>query len=192
MMSKDTLDTLSKTELWERFPIRLVPHDPWWKTVYAQEKALITNEVPEVMIKRIEHIGSTAVEGIHAKPTIDILLEIEEVQAFDAFTDPLERAGYIRTGKGEKRWFFRKGYTMEGYAERVVHLHLRKPGDNDELYFRDYLLEHPEVAKAYEALKRALKDNHEKNRDDYTDGKTDFIMQYTIIAKAQYASRYDE
>ena len=189
-MSKDTLDTLSNEELWELFPIKLMPHAPHWKTVYAQEKTLITTEVPKPLIKRIEHIGSPAVKGIYAKPTIDISVETIEGQGFDAFIEPLARAGYTRTGKGEKRWFFRKGYTMEGYAEHVVHLHLRKPGDNDELYFRDYLLEYPDVAKAYETLKRELKKNHEKNRDAYTDGKTEFIKKYTEVAKEKYASRY--
>ena len=68
-----------------------------------------------------------------------------------------------------------RGYTPEGFADEVYHLHIRQPGDNNELYFRDYLNEHPEVAWAYETLKLSLWKKYEHNRDAYTDAKTEFI-----------------
>ena len=85
---------------------------------------------------------------------------------------------------------FNKGYTENGFAERVFHLHLRYAGDNDELYFRDYLIEHPEAAKAYEKLKLSLWKKYEHNRDAYTNAKTEFVKEYTEKARILYGNRY--
>lgn len=84
------------------------------------------------------------------------------------------------------RMSFNKGYTLEGYAPEVFHLHLRFYGDNDELYFKKYLIEYPETAKEYEAVKLALCLKYKYDRDKYTQGKTDFINKYTELAKKQY------
>lgn len=85
---------------------------------------------------------------------------------------------------------FNKGYTENGFAERVFHLHLRYSGDNDELYFRDYLIEYPKVAKEYEELKLMLWKEYEHNRDGYTNAKTTFVKKYTAQAKMIYGNRY--
>ena len=79
-----------------------------------------------------------------------------------------------------------KGYTENGFAERVFHLHLRYAGDHDELYFLRYLNEHPDTAKAYEALKLSLWKRFEHDRDGYTAAKGDFIRRVTETAKAEY------
>ena len=83
-----------------------------------------------------------------------------------------------------------KGYTEQGFAKRVFHLHLRIKGDNDELYFRDYLREYEKIAKEYESLKLSLWKEFEYNRDGYTNAKTDFIKKYTQIARKKYGERY--
>ena len=83
-----------------------------------------------------------------------------------------------------------KGYTRDGFAEKVYHVHLRYAGDNDELCFRDYLTEHPDVAGEYEALKLGLWKKYEHNRDAYTDAKTDFIRRWTQEARKEYGNRY--
>lgn len=85
---------------------------------------------------------------------------------------------------------FNKGYTEKGFAERVFHLHLRYIGDNDELYFRDYLIEHTNIAIEYERMKLELWEKYEFNRDGYTNSKTDFIQKYTEKAKLEYGDRY--
>ena len=90
----------------------------------------------------------------------------------------------------ENQISFNKGYTENGFAERVYHLHLRYFGDTDELYFKDYLNENPNIAKDYESLKLDLWKKYENNRDGYTDSKTDFITRYTQKAKEKYGSRY--
>ena len=78
----------------------------------------------------------------------------------------------------------------QGFAERVFHLHLRLLGDNDELYFRDYLLAHPDIAQAYERLKLSLWKQYEYDRDSYTEAKTDFIRRYTELAKKEFKDKY--
>ena len=69
-------------------------------------------------------------------------------------------------------------------------MHLRYIGDNNELYFRDYLIEHSDVAKEYEELKLKLWKKYEHNRDGYTNAKTEFVKRYTSKAKILYADRY--
>ena len=78
---------------------------------------------------------------------------------------------------------FNKGYTENGFAEKVFHLHLRYIGDNDEIYFRDYLITHPDIAKEYETLKLKLWKRFEHNRDGYTESKSEFITKYKMLAK---------
>ena len=82
---------------------------------------------------------------------------------------------------------FNKGYTPDGFAERVFHLHLRDMNDHDELYFMTYLNEHPDIATAYEALKRILWKKYEFDRDTYTEMKSAFVKLYTQKAKDLYA-----
>ena len=85
---------------------------------------------------------------------------------------------------------FNHGYTKEGFAEKVFHVHLRYVGDNDELYFRDYLNEHTQIAREYETLKLKLWKLFEHNRDEYTNAKTEFVRKWTHEAKIIYAGRY--
>lgn len=83
----------------------------------------------------------------------------------------------------ENRMSFNRGYTNTGFAEKVFHLHLRYAGDNDELYFRDYMNCSPASAKQYEKLKLSLWKKYEHNRDAYTNAKSEFILKYTVLAK---------
>ena len=76
-----------------------------------------------------------------------------------------------------------KDIRKRALQRKVFHLHLRREGDNDELYFRDHLNQYPDTAKEYEKLKLGLWKRYEHNRDSYTDAKTDFVKKYTLIAK---------
>ena len=169
-------------ELWQLFPIILTEHHPEWKSWYAEETALLQEALPGVAL---HHIGSTSVEGIWAKPIVDILALAQPEADFAALEKAVCAAGYRCMSRKENRLSFNKGYTPEGFAQRVFHLHLRRVGDQDELYFRDYLRAHPEAAKAYEALKLSLWKPFEHNRDGYTAAKTDFIALYTQRAKLE-------
>ena len=83
-----------------------------------------------------------------------------------------------------------KGYTESGFADKVFHLHIRLPGDCDELYFRDYLRVHHDVADAYAELKTSLAEKHRFNRDAYTDAKTDFVKAAVAEAKREFGLKY--
>ena len=148
------LSEMSLEELWQLFPIILTKHQDHWKEWYFEEESLLKNILPQ--IERISHIGSTAIPTIWAKPIIDILVEIPRESNLYDYKDLIINNGYICMSQSENGLSFNKGYTENGFAERVFHLHLRYAGDNNELYFRDYLIEHPDVAKEYEELKLKL------------------------------------
>ena len=106
------------------------------------------------------------------------------------YKDLIINNGYICMSQSGNGLSFIQGYTENGFAEQVFHLHLRYAGDNDELYFRDYLIEHPEVAKVYEELKLRLWKEYENNRDAYTNAKTELVKKYTEKARILYGNRY--
>lgn len=85
---------------------------------------------------------------------------------------------------------FNKGYTPNGFAEKVYHLHVRHYGDWGELYFRDYLAAHSEAAAEYGTLKVDLLKENKYNRDGYTDAKSDFIIKHTEKARQEFGARY--
>ena len=175
------LSTMTLEELWQLFPITLVEHQVCWKDWFAQERLLLQSLLPQHAL--ISHIGSTAIDGIWAKPIVDILVELPEATDFKAAETILINQGYICMQSGNSRSSFNKGYTESGYAEQVFHIHVRYLGDNDEVYFRDYLLQHKDVAKQYEGLKLRLWKQYEHDRDAYTNAKSDFIKAITEKAK---------
>ena len=187
-----SLEEMSLEELWQLFPIFLREHQDEWKEWHETERLRLLSFLPANQLVRISHIGSTSVETIWAKPIVDILLEIPKAADMVVMRDLLLQNGYLLMSESQGRMSFNKGYTPSGFAERVFHLHLRYEGDHDELYFRDYLQEHPAVAKDYEQLKLSLWKQYEHNRDAYTDSKTDFIKNYTDEAKKLYGGRYEK
>ena len=184
------LSEMSLEELWDLFPIFLVQHDDRWNEYYKEIEATITDLLTDYPVKRISHIGSTAIQGIWAKNIVDMMVEISEKADMEEVSHILERNGFIRMSDEKRRISLNRGYTKDGFAEKVYHIHLRYAGDHDELYFRDYLNEHPHIAKEYEALKMELWKRYEHNRNAYTDAKTDFIRKWTAEARAVYGKRY--
>lgn len=177
------LSEMTLEELWQLFPIFLTEPDPHWLEWYREEKRFLHTVFSEAA--EISHIGSTAINGIWAKPIIDILVEFpRHVNMQDACVKAVE-SGYICMKSDETRSQLNKGYTEQGFAERVFHLHLRYVGDRDEIYFRDYLNTHPESAKEYETLKLRLSKVYKHNRDAYTDAKSAFVNEITLKAKAE-------
>lgn len=177
-----SLKDMTLEELWQLFPIVLTPHDPQWPVWANEEITHLTNILPGYN-KTISHIGSTAIPGIKAKPIIDILIEIPEDADLPAIRTLMESSGYICMAIADERMSFNKGYTPNGYEERVFHIHFHRLGDNDEILFRNYLIEHPEIAKEYECLKTSLLPQFKYNRDGYTDAKSSFVRHIVAIAK---------
>ena len=183
-------EQMSLKELWQLFPIFLVKHNKEWTKWYEEERKSILSALPSKSTKRISHIGSTAISGIWAKNIVDILVEVNNKADLDIVKNILINQGWLCMNMTETRITLNKGYTEQGFAERVFHLHIRIVGDNDELYFRDYLNEHKEIGKEYEGLKLSLCKKFEHDRDGYTEAKTDFIRKYTNLAKSLYGKRY--
>ena len=186
IMSKP-LSEMTLEELWQLFPIFLTEYQTYWTEWYQEEYTLLSAILSKNYIVRINHIGSTAIKGIWAKPIIDILVEIIEQTNMQLICDILTENGYLCMSQSENRMSFNKGYTERGFSEKVFHLHLRYIGDNDELYFRDYLNEHADIAKEYENLKISLWKLYEHDRDRYTNAKGNFIANVMKMAKEKYS-----
>ena len=184
------LSEMTLEELWQLFPIFLTEHQAVWVEWYGEEAARLRELLPAGT--RLNHIGSTAVDGIWAKPIIDILAEVPEKYPLTAISGRLMEHGWTRMSADERRVSLNRGYTEPGFAERVFHLHLRYAGDHDELYFWDYLKEHPGAAKEYEQLKLSLWKRCEHDRDGYTAAKSALVARYTAEARQLYANRYGE
>lgn len=182
------LSQLSNEELWQLFPIILSDHQPDWKDFYLSEKKVLQQLIGSDLVQ-INHIGSTAVPELIAKPTIDMLMQIKEETNLPQLISTIESLGYIyseQPGNPPPHMVFMKGYTPKGFKGQAFHLHVRYPGDWNELYFCHYLQVHPEVAKAYGELKIRLKKQYEHNRDGYTEAKSDFIRKATEQARQEF------
>jgi len=188
-MGKD-LSEMTLEELWELFPIFLVEHDDRWEVYYDEIEKELTGLLSDQHVVRISHIGSTAVQEIWAKNIVDVMVEIPENNSMKDVARILEQNGFTIMSAEANRISLNKGYTENGFADKVYHIHLRYAGDNDELFFRDYLNDHTDVAKEYEALKLRLWKQYEHNRDAYTNAKTDFITKWTAEAQKEYGDRY--
>jgi len=184
------LSEMTLQELCKLFPIFLEPHNAVWAKNYAEMQKFLTEKSNNRDILRICHIGSTAIPNIQAKPIVDILVEIPRDKDIKEVAAEIEKLGFLKMSESDTRVSFNYGYTERGFADKVFHLHLRFAGDNDELYFRDYLLDNPDVAKEYEKLKIGLAREFEHDRDGYTAAKTDLVKHYTELAKTLYADRY--
>lgn len=155
--------------------VKLLAHDEDWHRLFAEEKARIAAAVGEFVLA-IEHVGSTSVCGIAAKPVLDIAVAIRDRASGERCVAPLENIGYKYRGENgiAGRFYFVKGAP----ARRTHHLHMLLE-ESEELEnhfaFRDYLLKFPETAAAYDRLKKLLAEKHPNDRDAYLDGKAEFI-----------------
>ena len=175
------------------YPIILNEYNPAWPDWFEEEKAILTRLIGVENICRVLHIGSTAVPGLTAKPTVDIILEVNETTDLDELTAALSSPEYICLSVAgltmptpPPHMTFIKGYLSNGFDEKVYHIHVRYPNDNDtqdKLLFRNYLINHPEAVTKYAELKRRLFKDYEHNRDGYTEAKGAFIKE--IIEKAR-------
>ncbi|MBB4846247.1 GrpB-like predicted nucleotidyltransferase (UPF0157 family) [Paucibacter oligotrophus] len=165
-------------------PITLLAHKPEWPQAFAAEAARLSGLMADEMLA-LHHIGSTAIPGISAKPIIDMLMVVRDVDALDRRAQALLDQGYEAMGEYgiAGRRYFRKS---DGAGRRSHHLHCFAAGSAEvgrHLAFRDYLRSHPDEAQAYGLLKQALA---QRFADDegarYVEGKTDFIRQ--VLAKA--------
>ncbi len=162
-----------------RDPIRIVRYDPAWPAMFEREAGLVREALGEVAV-RIDHVGSTAVTGLAAKPVIDVQVSVVSLRPEAPFRVPLERAGYVygRQEEDERR-FFKRSEEHRGRAIRVAHLHVCEAAGGWEvvhLRFRDILRSNPGVAADYARLKRRLALEYPLDPDGYTNAKDPFIQ----------------
>jgi len=184
------LSSMSLEELWTLFPIIVSEYNPQYKSWYEIEQASILSIIKNEGIIRINHIGSSAVEGLLSKPTVDILMEIDGCCNVTELIGTLETADWtlMQQKSDPVRFSFCKGYTSAGLAEKSYHLHVVYHGNWDELYFRDLLITHPDIANKYGNLKLRLSKDFANDRDGYTRAKSSFIKQYSSFAKQLFSN----
>jgi GrpB-like predicted nucleotidyltransferase (UPF0157 family) len=173
--------------------IAIVSYDSRWPEMFEQERLHLISCLPRDLIKRIEHFGSTAIPGLPAKPIVDILVEVTSLDETKKRISPvLEEQGYEyfwRPTWGDDTppfytWFIKR----DQYGNRTHHIHMVEGHFEhwDRLLFRDYLIEHPDIALEYGNLKTKLSGAHHNDRVAYTQAKTDFIRKITEKAKRYY------
>lgn len=154
-----------------------------WSYQFQEETVLLKKIVGDRAIA-IEHIGSTSVENLGAKPILDIMIGVRDLEEVQSFIDSLGKVGYEHVVHKEfpNRRFFRKGAWRAG----THHLHIYTYGSEEwvsNLLFRDYLRAHPTVRQQYENLKRELAETYKFDRVAYTNAKEPFIKK--VIAEAK-------
>lgn len=165
--------------------------DRWPARFSAERDALSASLAGAGGLVAIEHIGSTSVPGLAAKPIVDIMAGVERLAIVnDRWLAPLGRLGYEYISAYEIEFPMRRYFRKPGGTDRPRshHLHIVEPTSDfwrRHLLFRDWLRSHPEDARAYAALKRHLAAIHGEDRVAYTDGKTEFIEE--ILARAYAA-----
>ena len=164
----------------------IAAYDPAWPQVFAGEAQAIRQALGETLVE-IEHVGSTAIPGLAAKPVIDIAVSVTSLAEAEAKIPALEALGYDCRGENgiPGRLFFRKGLAE---FRRTHHLHLVEAGHEQwesMLAFRNHLRVHPGSVQRYEALKRALAERVRDNRAAYTKGKSRFVQATLEKARQQ-------
>ena len=186
------LQKLSLEQLWELFPIVIRPYNEQYTAWYDAQR-LRLQSLLKASIVRISHIGSTAVKGLEAKPCVDILLETDTRHP-QKLIKTLTRDGWILMSRKQEEQgeilCFNKGYTALGFADRVFHLHVRYPAAWGELYFCEYLRTHDAVCRKYAALKKELAQTYRRDRDGYTQAKTECIEEITKLARAELSDKF--
>lgn len=180
-----------------REEVAITPYDPVWPELFRQEREHLLSCLPHDLVRRVEHFGSTTVPGLAAKPIVDMLVEVTDLQLTKIRIAPvLESQGYDyfwRPTSGDDvppfyAWFIKRDPRS---GARTHHIHMVEDHFSDHwdrLLFRDYLIKHPDVAREYEALKVRLASIAAHDRVAYTQGKTEFIVKVTDQAK-RYCGR---
>ena len=160
---------------WDDEPVLVGPYDLAWPIRFEEEKRLLEPAIGKLATGGIHHVGSTAVPGLAAKPVIDVLVGVEDLDSSRPAFEPLAQLGYLYAPyrETEMHWLCKPDP-----AHRTHHLHLVPTGSRryqDELAFRDFLRGRPDIALKYQEIKQRLAVSYEHDREAYTDSKSGFI-----------------
>lgn len=168
--------------------VEVVTYDPNWPNEFELEASNLKQVLPDVLVE-IYHIGSTAVPALMAKPIIDIMLAVSDLEQLDLHNTQMTNLGYEAMGELgiPGRRYFRKGGNM-----RTHQVHAFLTGDPNlvrHLAFRDYLIEYPDIAAEYGALKFVIAENCNNDIERYCDEKDPFVKLHEKKALAWYSRR---
>ncbi|SFA71459.1 MULTISPECIES: GrpB family protein [unclassified Bacillus (in: firmicutes)] len=168
--------------------VEVLAYQECWKDLFIEEAKLLQQIFGDELVA-IHHIGSTSVEGLSAKPIIDMMPVVKDISRVDLYDKEMIELGYNPKGEFgiEGRRYFNKG----GDA-RSHHVHVFEVGSPNivrHIAFRDYLREHPENAKQYGDLKSSLAAAFPNDMESYINGKNDFVKKTERDAVKWYESR---
>ena len=173
--------------------VQIVAYDRDWPVHFERLRGIYARALGSPAI-RIEHIGSTSVPGLAAKPILDIDIVIENHECFDAVRDALVRLGYIYEGElgiPDRHAFYHRADSPHAIETMEHHLYVcprHATSLDDHLVFRDYLRAHPETRSAYALLKRRLAGEFPDDVQAYCEAKTEFIVATLRAARGEKAS----
>ena len=156
--------------------VEVLPYNPIWQQKFKEEAKKIEKIFKEIFVD-IHHIGSTAIPLVKAKPIIDIMVEVKDINKVDSYNKQMEELGYEALGEFGilKRRFFQKGGNI-----RTHHVHIFEEGSPQikrHIDFRDYLVSHSKIAGEYSRLKEKLAKRYRYDINRYQEGKDSFIKK---------------
>lgn len=167
--------------------VALFPYDPTWKQEFQKEKTILQKLLKDFSDISIEHVGSTSIPGLSAKPIIDISLAVKDEQTMLKINDCLAQNGYDMLNNLTERGEI---LARKGPPEcRTHYIHMEIYGGQgwiNHIHFRNYLLKHPEYIEKYEKLKNQLVALYSNERKKYTAEKSAFIQNILELAKKEF------
>lgn len=169
--------------------VEVVPYDPDWTRAFQAEADKLGRILGQ-QVAAIHHIGSTSIPHLSAKPIVDLLVVVHDIEKVDAFNEEMRQLGYLPKGENgiPGRRYFIKGDEIH----RTHHIHIFQAGHPDiarHLNFRDYLIAHPDDAQAYGRLKQELACRFPTDIDSYIAGKDEFLKEIDRKAQAWKSRR---
>ncbi|MCM3628555.1 GrpB family protein [Paenibacillus glycanilyticus] len=164
----------------------IAKYNPQWRTLFLETAARLRASLGDIAL-RIDHIGSTSIRGLDAKPVIDIQISVSRLEDLPRFKSGMEQLGFVFREENPDRT---KRYFREAPGTRRTHIHVRQAGSFSEqvnLLFRDYLRQHPEDCLRYSSEKRRLMKLYKHDRIRYVEGKGPIV--WDIIHKAHLWSQ---
>jgi GrpB-like predicted nucleotidyltransferase (UPF0157 family) len=166
----------------EKGVVRLVPYTPEWKQLYKMEKVSLQDRL-DAYILDIQHVGSTSIPGMLAKPIVDIAIAIADFEEARVCIPLMEELEYEYKGEFgiPHRHYFVKG------DPRTFHVHMSEIDSlewENTILFRDYLCQHTDIAKEYAQLKISLALKYPQDRTAYMEGKTAFVEGVIQLARS--------
>lgn len=169
--------------------MNVIPYDENWSIFYQEEKSILQSIFSESIID-IQHFGSTSIQGMTAKPTIDIMIIVKNIDEVDKYNEEMIKHDYIVRGENgipRRRYFIRLKEDGENHASHVHVYESDNPHVQDELMFRDFLRVNKEVFLQYETMKKVVSELYRYSPRQYEEAKYDCVMHIMQKARAHFA-----